>query len=455
MTGGLFSSLSMAVRSLDAQRVGIDVAGQNIANLNTEGYSRRRVDYAEVVTAAHGVEVTGIRAVRDMFLEARLRQEQPAEAREGAIASSLQVLETALAGTGRSLDAQLTAFFDSFAALAQDPTSMVARDAVALQGRQLVAAFGDAADALDTTRRATDTDIRGGVEELNALTREIASINSAIGSAGNANTEGLRDRQLLAVQKLSRLMNVTVTAREDGGIDVAATGGRALVIGVNRYEVTVVNTPPQGLAALTLGGADITSQITSGSLGGWLHVRDTLIPDYESRLDSLAYSAATEVNTLHAAGTDLNGATGQNFFTPPAGIAGAAAALAVDPALAADPRKIAASQSGAAGDNEVAKAIAGLRDARVLNSGTTTLSGSWAQLVYRVGSDSANARTAQATRGEVVSQIARLRDSVVGVSLDEEAASLMKFQRAYEANARFFSTVDQLLGTLLNMVGTL
>ena len=143
------------------------------------------------------------------------------------------------------------------------------------------------------------------------------------------------------------------------------------------------------------------------------------------------------------------------FAGPPAGVAGAAAALAVDPALAADPRKIAASQSGAAGDNEVAKAIAGLRDARVLNGGTTTLSGSWAQLVYRVGSDSANARTAQATRGEVVSQIARLRDSVVGVSLDEEAASLMKFQRAYEANARFFSTVDQLLGTLLNMVGTL
>jgi flagellar hook-associated protein 1 len=451
---GLISSLSMAARALDAQRVGLDTAGQNIANLNTEGYVRRTAMFAEVVTGAGGVEVMGIRAERDVMMEARLRQEQPAEAREGAIANSLQVVETALGGPGRTLDSQLTAFFDSFAALSQDPTSPVARDAVVLQGSLLTRAFQDAAAALETARRAADAAIRGGVEQLNALTDEIASLNAAIGSAGAADTEALEDKQQLALQKLSQLVPVTVTARADGGVDVAAAGGRPVVIGANQYDIEIVNTPPAGLAALSLGDADITADVTSGRLGGWLQVRDTDVPQYQARLDQLAYSVATEVNALHSAGTDLDGATGQNFFTPLASATGAAAALAVDPAVAGDPRKIAASLSGAPGDNANAKALADLRDARAMAGGTTTFSESWAQLVYRVGSDSSNARAQQSTRQEIVGQIARLRDSVSGVSLDEEAASLMKFQRAYEANARFFSTIDQVLYTLLNMVGT-
>ena len=451
---GLISSLSMAARALDAQRIGLDTAGQNIANLNTEGYVRRTAMFAEVVTGAGGVEVMGIRAERDVMMEARLRQENPLEAREGAIANSLQVVETALGGPGRTLDTQLTAFFDSFAALSQDPTSPVARDAVVLQGGLLTGAFKDAAAALDTARRAADADIRGGVEELNALTEEIAALNAAIGSAGSANTEALKDRQQLALQKLSQLMPVTVTAREDGGVDVAAAGGRAVVIGANQYEVEVVNTPPAGLASLTLGDADITAQVTSGRIGGWIQVRDTYVPTYQTRLDNLAYAVANEVNALHSAGTDLDGNTGQNFFTAPGSAIGAAAALTMAPAVAGDPRKVAASQNGAHGDNSNAKALAALRDARVMGGGTVTLNESWAQLVYRVGSDSSIARAQQATRQEIVGQIARLRDSVTGVSLDEEAASLMKFQRAYEANARFFSTVDQVLFTLLNMVGT-
>ena len=108
--------------------------------------------------------------------------------------------------------------------------------------------------------------------------------------------------------------------------------------------------------------------------------------------------------------------------------------------------------SDAAGDNQTAKAIAAIRDARVVG-GASTLAESWSQLVYRVGSDSQTAQSQQKGRQEVVDQVERLRDQVSGVSLDEEAATMLRFQRAYEANARYFSTVDQVLATLLHLVG--
>jgi flagellar hook-associated protein 1 FlgK len=123
--------------------------------------------------------------------------------------------------------------------------------------------------------------------------------------------------------------------------------------------------------------------------------------------------------------------------------------LIVDPAVAADPRKIAAASIADEGDNQTARAIAALRDARILNSGTATFTDVWSQMVYTVGRDSKDAEDSQITREEIVRQVDRLRDQVSGVSLDEEAANLLKFQRAYEANARFFRACEDTIDVLL------
>ena len=126
--------------------------------------------------------------------------------------------------------------------------------------------------------------------------------------------------------------------------------------------------------------------------------------------------------------------------------------MTVDTDVATDPRRIAAAGIAAPGDNQNARAIAALRNAQVLQGDTATLSQGWGDLVYRVGSDTKYAQDEQRSRGEIVRQIDALRDEVAGVSLDEEAMHLLKFQRAYEAVAHFFRTVDQSLDTLLNLV---
>lgn len=453
----LFSNLSMVARSLAAQRMGLDVVGQNIANVNTAGYTRRTLDLASVAptdqnSAGGGVQVMGVRSIRDSLLDQRLRVEVPAQGRESAIADGLSVIEAALGKSGQSIDGSLTAFFNAFATLSEDPSSATARQGVLVQGQALADAFSGMSDRLAAARRDADTRLRGGVEQVNGLAERIAGLNESIARAGGPTpgTLGLRDELNSAIEELSKYIDVSVIQRKDGGMDVSFAGGRALVIGENSYAVDL-GTNSEGFATILSGGVDVTSQVTSGTLGGQLNVRDTLVPSYLSRLDEMAYTLSQQVNAAHTAGLDLDGAAGLAFFTPLASQAGAAMALQVNPAIAGNPRLVAAGKVSA-GDNENARALAALRDGRVLDGGATTFGDAWAQLVYRVGQDSASAQDEQRNRTAIVGQVTALREAVSGVSLDEEAMEMMKFQRAYEANGRYFQAVDAALDTLLNLV---
>ena len=171
LMSGLMDSLASAASALEAQRFGLDVAGQNIANVNTPGYARREALLASVpgygrLSAGNGVEVTGVRAARDVLLARRLQQERPAEQREQAVAEALSLVETAIGQPGASVDAALDGFFDSFGRLSADPTSSTARQEVALQGGALAASFHDMAARLQLARRDANAGVRGSVDEI-------------------------------------------------------------------------------------------------------------------------------------------------------------------------------------------------------------------------------------------------------------------------------------------------
>ncbi|MGE3957538.1 MAG: flagellar hook-associated protein FlgK [Vicinamibacterales bacterium] len=453
---GLFSSLSNAAQSLDAQRYGLDVTGQNIANLNTEGYARRRLDLAErmPINGVGGVEVVGVRAARDQFVDQRLRNELPAESHDSAMASALSVIETSLGTTGKSIDGALSSLFAAFSSLSLDPQSAVARDAIVLQGSRLATAFNEMSVRLDDSLAQADRDVRGSVDQINTLAQTIASLNQQIGDAPTgADIEPLRDRLDLAVQNLAKITDVNVITHPNGTADIAIGGGRALVVGRSNYDLEITNAAGTGLAEVRADGVDITASLTGGAIGGQLAIRDQIVPDYKQRLDQLAYDVGTQFNAVHTSGFDLNGNTGPLLYLPLATVQGSAAALEFNPAIASDTSLIAASSTGSPGDNGGAKALADLRTQAVANGGTATFTQSWSQLVNKVGTDSANARNSLQTRQDVVSAIQKLRDSVSGVSLDEEAGRLMQFQRAYEANARYFAAIDSSLSVLMSTFG--
>lgn len=454
----LLGNLSSAARSLDAISVGLQVVGQNFANAGTAGYSRRVVDYVAVaptgrLDAGGGVLAAGIRAPRDLLMERQLLQEQPLGAREAAVAEALGTVEVALGTAGQSIDERLSAFFDSFGRLADGPTSAVARQDVIVEGEALAGAFRQAAARLDEARADAYVGIESAIDEVNVLAERIAQLNAGI--AGQPASSGARlqatDELWEAAGELATLVNIRVITRGDGAVDVTLADGHALVIGVESYGLGA-SIDGAGRARIDSQGADVTAAVTAGRLGGLMQVRDGFVPEFRARLDGLAAGVAGQVNALHQAGFDLSGSPAGTFFAP-AGPGGAAASMAVDPALAASPGLVGAAAQASAGDNGTARAIAALRDARVLEGGTATFHDSWANVVYRVGREAASAADAQADHETTVRQLEALKDQVSGVSLDEEAANLQRLQRAYEANARFFAAIDRTLDVLMQMVG--
>ena len=456
----LLRMLSFASRSLEAQRFGLDVTGQNIANVNTAGYTRRVVDFGAVPpvereSAGRGVEVLGVRSLRDHLLARRLLAEYPTEQREQAMADMLGIVEVALGAAGESIDARLDDFFDAWAGLADAPTSATARQEVVLQGQALATAFRDMSDRLSAVARDTDQRVRSTVEQVNRLSERIASLNQALSETDPASGEALalRDEVNKAAEQLAGLVDISAVQRADGGLDVElAVSGRPLAIGDQAYALDVTDRPVTGVAEIHAGGVIVTGSIDGGALGGLLRVRDVSVPAYRDALDELAYTVVQRVNDLHDDGGDLTGVAGGPFFDGLASAAGAAEAIAVQAALLAPGGEslIAAAAPGAGvGDNANARALARLRDVRVLSGGTATLGEGWAQIVYAVGRETSAARETLASHREVVSQIRNLQDSVSGVSLDEEAANMLRFQRAYEANARYFRAIDDTLEILM------
>ncbi len=457
----LLATLASAARALDAHRFGLDVVGQNLANVATPGYTRRSVDLVSVPpresqSAGSGVAVGGLLAARDELLDQRLRRALPDEAREAAVADALGVIATMIGAPGESVDAELSAFFAAFSALADDPVSPTLRQEVLADGASLAAEFRRVSGQLSQAGRDADRGIREAVDQISTLVDRIAQTNFVVGGRGQADPESmpLRDEQREAIKELAELIDISVIDREDGGFDINFGNGRPLVLGSVAYTIDVASAPPNGYAALSSQGTPVTGgEIAGGKLGGLLHVRDTLVPAYMSDLDAIAFEVVQQVNTLHGAGFDLNGAAAGGFFTTLAGPAGEAAAIAVDPTVAADGSLVAAASIPVAGDNQTARAIADLRDALVLGGGTATLTDGLAQFVYRIGSDSEAAQDELAHRAALVSQLRNLVDAASGVNLDEETLMMLKFQRAYEANARFFRAVDETLDTLMQAVG--
>jgi flagellar hook-associated protein 1 FlgK len=455
---GLFTMLGTTARSLDAHRYGLDVAGQNVANINTPGYSRRTVDLGAVpptserLNAGNGVEVLDVRRIRDRFFDRRLFQENPGQYREEALAEALSVVEAGIGSSETTLNPRLTQFFDAFSGLSQAPTSSAARADVLAKGQALAREIRAADARLVAAQLDADGRVRSTVDQINSLANKLAALNEEIDRGAPSGTMVLRDQQSEIVKELSSLVDIEAIDHANGTIQVSFGRGQPLVVAGVAYPVTIQNQAGTGFARLYSGVTDVTNAIAGGKAAGLIAARDVNIPNYRAALDQLAYGVAQEVNTVHDAGFTLAGVDAPPFFTPIGAVAGAAAAIQVDPGVAANAALIAAGSVAATpGDNGAARAIANLRDARVLNGGTTTFSAYYSDMVYTVGQDRHAAVSEGELRGEVIRQIENLRDSVSGVSLDEEAASMMRFQRAYEANARFFTVVNQTLDVLLNI----
>ncbi|MBX5475012.1 MAG: flagellar hook-associated protein FlgK [Thermoleophilia bacterium] len=449
-----FLGLETALRGILAQQQALDVTGHNIANANTDGYTRQRVELTPFVTfrgygldapviggeLGGGVDVAAISRVRDQYLDNQYRAQSMRSGYYQALDEGLKQVDQTLGEPSDSgVSTLLAKFWSAWQDVANAPESLAARQALVQAGSALADGIQQLRAQLTTFQSqngALETQTLG---DLNSYTQQIYDLNTQIKKTEALGTtpNDLLDARDALVDKVSQLVNAAVTANSDGTVTITVGSGASLV-------TLVDNTGPYApvtLTQLTTPNPPDPAALTSGKLKGLVDL-DAKLTSYMGSLDAVAAKLIADVNAQQAAGFDLYGNAGVAFFSGTG-----ASDIRVAAAVQADPKLVAASSSGAPGDGGNAIAAAGLGRA---SGGADSL---YRQLVTTIGSDAQSAQRSSDAAQTLLRSISSRRMSVAGVSLDEEMANLLAYQRGFQASARALTAMDDMIGLLVTRTG--
>jgi flagellar hook-associated protein 1 FlgK len=463
---GLFGALELGARSLQTQQLAVEITGQNLANVNNSAYARQRVNVQTSLTIqtsigqqGTGAEAVAIEQMRDALLDRQIvgelsvggylqSEERALEATQSGLGEVLSSSSTD-SGTSGGIMEQLSAFFNSFQSLTSNANSQTDRQAVVAAAEELASRLNRADARLSAVSSSLDQSVESDLKKASTVLDSIAELNGQITRA-EAGTQtvanDLRDQRQAKLEELAGLVNFETAENADGSVNVAI-GGTLMVSG--RDVVDHLETYQTATGTLMVRSANSQSPIavTGGSIAGTITARDETLADLRSDLDTLANSLITEVNTLHRSGYDLSGNTGEDLFT-----GNSAADIGVNQTIADDPKKLQISAvAGAAGDSQIALAIAKLTDEPITSLGGATYQDFYSTAITKVG-EALNSTTSQIeTQTAVQTLLKQQRESVSGVSLDEEMTNLIKFQQAFQASARLVSTISEMLQEVVNL----
>jgi flagellar hook-associated protein 1 FlgK len=477
---GFNSSLEIGRKALRASELALEVTGHNIANVNTPGYSRQSIEMkagypyqSAIGTFGLGVEVSSVKSIRDQFIDFQIVGQN---SKGGGAESRLNVLEeveTVFDETmGYGLSNSITDYFNSFLELAARPEDLDLRQNVIGKSEVMIDSFKSKYNNLLDIQSRSDEQVKVLADEVNVITDRIAELNSIVGGYENSSeANDVQDERRELIDRLSELVNINTFETDEGFINISLeNGGAPLVAGAESFNLVLQrNSSNHNFYDIGVdAGAsiiDVTGDITDGRIGGQLDARDNFVPEYLEYLDTLAYGITSSVNSLHTTGFDLNGNAGQNFFnvftpTTPGDYSGMVNSLSLNTAVQDDPRLIAASATGSVGDNQIAQQIA------ALTTNTNTIdadhdgvndfgpfSSYYNALLNDIGSKSNRYQEVYDNQRVIITELENKRDSISGVNLDEEASTMMQYQHSYQAAARYFNTINDLLDLLVNGLG--
>ncbi len=470
---GITSILNIAKNALFAQQTAMQVLSNNVANVNTKGYARQEAVLVEehaIMTdmglMGNGVKVSTVMSHYDKYLEASVARENNSLEEQKTYAQYFSRIESILDENNTQLTSSIAAFFNTWQDLSADPLSVTARTNAATAGANVSNGIRNIYSELRDVQTEVNNNVLKEVENINGMLHAVAALNDQIyaaGSNGGENNTFVNQRAQL-LQELSGKLDIQYFEDRDGGMTVMTSGGKALVDRGTVYELAAEpDLENNNLYKITWAGNsinsyDITDTIEGGTLKSLLDLRDNQIggdSGFMSTIDDLAKSLMTEVNTIHSAGYNMNGTTNINFFKNLTN--NYATGFDISDEVKADSRNIAVSSSASLGsDNDVALAIANLGTSLIAiivngQSTTTTYTDYSASIASKAGSLSRNAMDLSEYHQNLMSAVEKQRDSVSGVSIDEEMSNLIKFQYAYQAAARLMNTADLMMNTLLEI----
>jgi len=475
--------------ALNAQQAALNVTGENIANVNTAGYSRQQVVMASGpsisgaggVPLGTGVQIQAVQRSYDAMLQQQLVSNNSTYQASLTTQTALQQVqpsfnEVATNGLGTAVDN----FFGAWQDLSTNPQGTSERQALLSSTQVMTDTFHQMNANLTSIASSADNSLTGITGEVTGNAKSLALVNSQIitTQAAGGSTNELLDQRDLLLQNIAKDVGITSTVQSDGTATVTLAGGQQLVSGAKYatlYTSQNAATPPTNDIMLTgLGNpppANVPATDTNvsatvggtgnslGNLGGMLQVRDSIVPGYLSKLNEMAANLVSTVNAQQSTGYGIDGppaTTGHNFFAP-AGVT--AGTIALDPGLTA--ATIAAGFPTAtdpaptsSGNNANALKVAALQQqTSAFSTGTDTIDGFYNSLVSSVGTDTQNAQNATTQGAAYLQQLGTLRDSNSAVSLNEELTNMTKYQLAFQGASKLINAAESMVDTLLAMIG--
>ncbi|MEX2584022.1 MAG: flagellar hook-associated protein FlgK [Gemmatimonadota bacterium] len=460
----LGSILNIARSAIHTHQTAVRVASQNISNAQTEGYSRQRVqlvdtqpDITPLGRLGTGVRIHDISRVRDTLLDTSFRREAGRSASFGMRQELLGRVEEILdepSDTG--LAASLDAFFSSWSDVASRPTDDTARRLVVQRGQQVASNLSGFSERLDELVQSTRGRLTTTVSEVNRLAEQIASVNGLIvrEEASGLTASDLRDQRDRLIDSLSQLTSVRTSERDNGSLAVLVENA-LIVEGTDWKSLAATGEPP----VVTLGSATLNVATEGSVLGELVTTLQTRIPGVQQRLDDLAEGLVVQTNALHRAGFLPDGTAGGDFFDPAATtarqinvVATGATIAASDDATQPGNNRIALAMTAMRGDpadNDIGIAIWTAAEAGIL--GDVSAGEHYRATVSELAVETRKAEDSASVYEALASQLDLRRQSVSGVSTDEELIRVMQHQQAYTAAARMVTVVDEMLQTVLDM----
>lgn len=458
----------MGKTGLMTSQLGIEITGNNVANANTEGYSKQSLQLSNAPTLefngsmiGQGAVVSGIGREESVFITNQLIDKGGDYGEFSAMNEPLEELERIVAMGENSLADDLDSFFVSWQALSTDPASNVLRQDVIQQADVLADNLNQMTSELDQLQENINLSLESQVDQVNQQLDQVADLNQRImaSEADGSNANGLRDERERVLLELSQTLGIESYENGNGMVSVQLPSGLPLVEGGIASQLSSERQAGKAVLQLDMGGSQVNlaTDDVGGEIKGLLTVRDETIEQVASDLDQLAYRLAQAVNEVHEGGVDADGQPGQPFFSVTTATApganpwdGAASSLSV--AISA-PAQVAAGTVPApdhtSGDNTNTLNMVALQQQELVEGSTLTTF--YSLLAADVGLQVEQNDYALTTASDALMQIQNMRDGLVGVSTDEELLLLTQYQSGYEAAAKYLAVVDEMLDTLMTI----
>lgn len=443
-------SLGIAAAGLDAAQTAMDVVAQNLTNTNTPGYMSQTPDLVAVpggdlLGTGYGSRVATISQAGDQLLTNSSLQASASLAQSTALQQVLSQAQLAFQNsTTGGLTTDLSSFWQSWDAVASNPTDAAARQQVVDGAQNLISDLQQAQGLVATTATNAGNQLSSTVSQANSLLATVAGLNTQIqtAKAAGGSPNALIDQRNADMQQLASAIGAVGTDRPDGSLQVTV-GGVTLVQG-NWYDQLSVRNA-SGTTSLVADTTKVSVSTTAGTAAGLMAAVNSYLPSYQSQLDNVANSLANVVNGQLAQGFTASGAAGQPLFTGTG-----AAGLVVNPAVIADPTTLAAASTStlpaAANDGSNAQAMANLYN---MPNGPDA---AYRTLVLNVGNQVSSVQNQVQAQTSVANAAQQNLQSVAGVNQNDQLTALINYQQAYQAAAKVVTTVDQAVQSLIAAV---